>query len=59
MKLTPMGKVIVVVALLVAAVFSVRQFAPNLLDKLVPAAKSREADDFAGMQKRKLGFCGW
>jgi outer membrane protein OmpA-like peptidoglycan-associated protein len=43
MKLTPIGKVIVVVALLVAAFFSVRKFAPNLFDKLVPAAKSREA----------------
>ena len=43
MKLTPIGKVIVVVALLVAAFFSVRKFAPNLLDKLVPAAKTREA----------------
>jgi outer membrane protein OmpA-like peptidoglycan-associated protein len=38
-----MGKAIVVVALLVAAFFSVRHFAPGLLDKLVPAAKAREA----------------
>ena len=30
-------------ALLVAAFFSVRQFAPGLLDKIVPAAKGREA----------------
>src|ERR1700744_3794882 len=30
MKLTPLGKVIVVLALLVAAVFAVRRFAPNL-----------------------------
>jgi hypothetical protein len=43
MKLTPVGKAIVVVALLVAAFFSVRRFAPGLFDKLVPAAKTREA----------------
>ena len=43
MKLTPLGKAIIVVALLVAAFFSVRRFAPNLLDKIVPAAKTREA----------------
>src|SRR5436305_2213909 len=30
MKLTPLGKVIVVLALLVAAFFAVRRFAPNL-----------------------------
>jgi OOP family OmpA-OmpF porin len=43
MKLTPLGKVIIAVALLVAAFFSVRRFAPDLMDKLVPAAKGREA----------------
>jgi outer membrane protein OmpA-like peptidoglycan-associated protein len=43
MKLTPLGKGIIVVALLVAAFFSVRQFAPGLLDKIVPAAKGRES----------------
>src|SRR5512147_2352899 len=43
MKLTPLGKAIIVVALLVAAFFSVRRFAPGLLDKIVPAAKTREA----------------
>jgi OOP family OmpA-OmpF porin len=43
MKITPLGKGVIVVALLVAAFFSVRQFAPNLLDKIVPAAKGREA----------------
>lgn len=43
MKLTPLGKAIIVVALLVAAFFSVRRFAPNLLDKIVPGAKAREA----------------
>lgn len=43
MKLTPLGKVIVVICLLVAAFFSIRRFAPGLLDKIVPAAKTREA----------------
>src|SRR5918999_1223809 len=43
MKLTPLGKAIIVVALLVAAFFSVRRFAPGLFDKLVPAAKGRES----------------
>ncbi|HEV7784107.1 MAG TPA: hypothetical protein VGQ28_02155, partial [Thermoanaerobaculia bacterium] len=43
MKLTPMGKAIIVIALLVAAFFSVRRFAPGLLDKIVPAARTREA----------------
>ncbi|HEX6903665.1 MAG TPA: OmpA family protein [Thermoanaerobaculia bacterium] len=43
MKLTPLGKVIVIVCLLVAAFFSIRRFAPGLLDKFVPAAKSRES----------------
>jgi len=42
MKLTPFGKAVIVVALLVAAFFSVRRFAPGLLDKIVPAAKGRE-----------------
>jgi outer membrane protein OmpA-like peptidoglycan-associated protein len=43
MKLTPFGKAVIVVALLVAAFFSVRRFAPGLLDKIVPPAKGREA----------------
>ncbi len=43
MKLTPFGKLIIVLALLVAAFFSVRRFWPGLLDKIVPAAKSRES----------------
>jgi outer membrane protein OmpA-like peptidoglycan-associated protein len=42
MKLTPFGKAVIVVALLVAAFFSVRRFAPGLWDKIVPAAKGRE-----------------
>jgi outer membrane protein OmpA-like peptidoglycan-associated protein len=43
MKLTPLGKGIIAVALLVTAFFSIRQFAPGLLDKIVPAAKGRES----------------
>ncbi|MFL6291497.1 MAG: hypothetical protein ACJ759_11440, partial [Thermoanaerobaculia bacterium] len=43
MKLTPFGKLIIVVALLVAAFFAVRRFAPGLMDKIAPAAKGREA----------------
>src|SRR5580693_1817491 len=41
MKLTPFGKVIVVIALLAVAFFSVRHYAPDLLDKIVPGAKVR------------------
>lgn len=41
MKLTPLGKAIIVIALLVAAFFAVKQFAPGLLDRIIPAAKSR------------------
>jgi outer membrane protein OmpA-like peptidoglycan-associated protein len=43
MKLTPFGKLIVVVALLVAAFFSIRRFAPGLMDKIAPAAKGKES----------------
>lgn len=43
MKLTPLGKGVIVVALLIAAFFSIRQFAPGLLDKIVPAAKERDS----------------
>ncbi|MES1242725.1 MAG: OmpA family protein [Acidobacteriota bacterium] len=43
MKLTPFGKLIVVVALLIAAFFSIRRFAPGLLDKIAPAAKGKES----------------
>ncbi|HEX4966489.1 MAG TPA: OmpA family protein [Thermoanaerobaculia bacterium] len=43
MKITPFGKVIIFAALLVTAVFSVRRFAPELWDRLVPAAKTRDA----------------
>jgi OOP family OmpA-OmpF porin len=42
MKLTPFGKAVIVVALLAAAFFSIRRFAPGLMDKIVPAAKGRE-----------------
>jgi outer membrane protein OmpA-like peptidoglycan-associated protein len=43
MKITPLGKAIVVIALLVAAFFSVKRFAPGLLDKIIPGAKTRES----------------
>jgi outer membrane protein OmpA-like peptidoglycan-associated protein len=43
MKLTPFGKLIIVVALLVAAFFAVRRFAPGLMDKIAPAAKGKES----------------
>jgi len=43
MKLTPFGKLIIVVALLVAAFFSVKRFAPGLMDKIAPAAKGKES----------------
>lgn len=43
MKLTPFGKLIIVVALLVAAFFAVRRFAPGLMDKIAPAAKGRDS----------------
>jgi OOP family OmpA-OmpF porin len=43
MKITPLGKAIIVIALLVAAFFSVKKFAPGLLDKIIPGAKSRDS----------------
>lgn len=43
MKLTPFGKLIIVVALLVAAFFAVRRFAPGLMDKIAPAAEGRDS----------------
>lgn len=43
MKLTPFGKLIIVVALLVAAFFSIRRFAPGLLGKIAPEAQGRES----------------
>lgn len=43
MKLTPFGKLIIVVALLVAAFFSIRRFAPGLMDKIAPAAQGRDS----------------
>ena len=42
MKITPFGKAVIVVALLAAAFFSVRRFAPGMLEKIVPSAKGRE-----------------
>ncbi|HYL04439.1 MAG TPA: OmpA family protein [Thermoanaerobaculia bacterium] len=41
MKITPIGKLVIFLALLVAAFFSVRRFAPDLLDRLVPGAQVR------------------
>src|SRR5687768_15876440 len=43
MKLTPFGKLIIVVALLVAAFFAVRRFAPGLMDTIAPAAETRDS----------------
>jgi OOP family OmpA-OmpF porin len=43
MKLTPFGKLIIVVALLVAAFFAIRRFAPGLMDTIAPEAKGRES----------------
>jgi len=43
MKITPFGKAVIVVALLAAAFFSVRRFAPNLLEKIMPSAKGKES----------------
>lgn len=58
MKLTPLGKVIIVLALLVAAFFAVRRFAPDLKiwavgDKDGPGAEARneavDKDDFSAL----------
>ncbi len=38
MKLTPLGKAIIVVALLVAAFFSVRRFAPGPSNRNCPSS---------------------
>ncbi len=43
MKITPFGKAVIVVALLAAAFFSIRRFAPNLLEKIMPSAKGKES----------------
>jgi len=43
MKLTPLAKLVVVLAFAVVAFFSVKKFAPDLLGKLVPAAKDKES----------------
>ena len=43
MKLTPFGKLIIVVALLVAAFFAIRRFAPGLMDTIAPAARGRDS----------------
>jgi OOP family OmpA-OmpF porin len=41
MKITPIGKIVIFVALVAVAFFSVRRFAPDLLDRLVPGAQVR------------------
>jgi OOP family OmpA-OmpF porin len=41
MKFTPLAKILAILALVVAAYFSTRHFAPGLLDRMVPGAKSR------------------
>ncbi len=41
MKITPLGKLVIAVAFLVAAFFSVKRFAPDLLEKIIPSKKTR------------------
>ncbi len=43
MKLTPLAKLVLVLAILVTAFFSVKRFAPDLLEKIVPSAKPKDA----------------
>lgn len=43
MKLTPLAKLVIVLALLVTGFCSVKRFAPDLLDKVIPAAKTKES----------------
>lgn len=43
MKLTPLAKAIIAIAVLATAFFSVKRFAPGLLEKIVPAAKTKES----------------
>ncbi len=43
MKLTPLGKLIISVAFLVAAFFAVQRFAPDLLSKIIPEKKTRSS----------------
>ncbi|MDP9122557.1 MAG: OmpA family protein, partial [Acidobacteriota bacterium] len=43
MKITAIGKTVIVLALLVAAFFSVRHFAPDLYDRLIPGAPVRSS----------------
>src|SRR5437016_5463299 len=43
MKLTPFAKFVVVVAILAAAFFSMKKYAPDLFAKIVPAAKEKES----------------
>lgn len=43
MKLTPLAKLVIAVALLATVFFSVKRFAPSLLEKIIPAAKTKES----------------
>ncbi len=43
MKLTPLAKAIIAIAILATAFFSIKRFAPELLDKIIPAAKTKES----------------
>lgn len=43
MKLTPLAKLVLFLAIAVAAVFSVKRFAPDLYEKIIPAAKEKES----------------
>ncbi|MCC6131722.1 MAG: OmpA family protein [Acidobacteria bacterium] len=43
MKLTPLAKAIIAIAILATAFFSIKRFAPGLLEKIVPAAKTKES----------------
>src|ERR1700753_1348019 len=43
MKITPIGKLVIFLALVAVAFFSVKHFAPDLLDRLVPGAQVRSS----------------
>ncbi|HEX4954278.1 MAG TPA: OmpA family protein [Thermoanaerobaculia bacterium] len=49
MKLTPLGKLIIAVAFLVAAFFAVQRFAPDLLSKIIPQKKTRSSVQVQGV----------
>jgi OOP family OmpA-OmpF porin len=50
MKITPIGKLVIFLALVAAAFLSVRRFAPNLFDRLVPGAQVRPSQVPAGAE---------